>query len=111
MKVKANPRFDTFFANLQGLKRPFARWEGIAFRATPLPHADPVKLLDGKGSFKALSQALGRAAYANGAEGLLAPSARVAGGTNVVYFPDSLVASSEVSILGEEELTRWLRKR
>lgn len=60
---------------------------------------------------EALSQALSRASHASGAEGLLAPSARVAGGINVVYFPDSLAASSKVEILGEEELTRWLKKR
>ena len=200
MKVRANPRYEAFFAHLQETKRPFAKWEGVAFRATPLPHANAVKLLDGKGSFKtggrwsaagtfravnlstsqetavkessasftyynfapsdvrpkvlvgvrlrlskvldlvdprgrrtlpwvgleellaedwrkvndagheALSQALGRAAHASGAEGLLVPSARVPGGINVVYFPDSLAASSEVEILGEDELTRWLKK-
>jgi len=36
--------------------------------------------------------------------------ARVPGGINVLYFPDSLPTSSEVVILGEEELTRWLEK-
>jgi len=182
-------------------KRPFVKWQGVAFRASPLPHANAVRLLDGKGSFKtggrwsaagtlravnlsasqetaikessasftyyyfapsdvrpkvlvgvrlrltrvldlvdprgprmlpwvgleealaedwhkvndagheALSQALGRAAHAGGAEGLLAPSARIPGGINVVYFPDSLATSSEVGILGEDELTRWLKKR
>jgi RES domain-containing protein len=201
MKIKPNPRYDVFLAHLQGLKRPFVKWKGIAFRATPLRFANAVKLLDGRGSLKAggrwsaagsfgavnlsttqesaveessasftyynfapsdvrpkvlvgvrlrltkvldlvdprglrmlpwvgleellaedwrkvndagheaLSQALGRAAHASGAEGLLAPSARVAGAINVVYFPDSLTASSEVEILGEEELTRWLKKR
>ncbi len=52
MKVRANPRYEAFFAHLQETKRPFAKWEGVAFRATPLPHANAVKLLDGKGSFK-----------------------------------------------------------
>lgn len=201
MKVRANPRYEAFLARLQGIKRPFAGWEGVAFRATPLPHANAVQLLDGKGSLKAggrwsaagtfpivnlstsqetavkesaasftyynfapsdvrpkvlvgvrlrltkvldlvdprglrtlswvgleellaedwrkvndaghaaLSQTWGRAAHASGAEGLLAPSSRVAGGINVVYFPDSLVGSSHVQILGEAELTRWLKKR
>ncbi len=201
MKVRANPRYEVFVAHLPGLKRAFVKWEGIAFRATTLPHASAVRLLDGKGSLKtggrwsaagafrtvnlstsqetavkessagftyynfapsdvrpkvlvgvrlrlirvldlvdprgprtlpwigleellaedwrkvndagheALSQALSRAAHASGAEGLLTPSARVAGGINLVYFPDSLAGSSEVEILGEEELTRWLKKR
>jgi hypothetical protein len=60
---------------------------------------------------EALSQALDRAMRAAGAEGLLAPSARVPDGINVVYFPDSLAASSKVAILGEEELKRRLKKR
>ncbi len=201
MKVRANPRYDAFLAHLQGARRLLVRWEGIAFRATPLPHANAIKLLDGKGSLQAggrwsaagtfpvvnlstsqeaavkessasftyynfapsdvrpkvlvgvrlrltkvldlvdprgprmlpwvgleellaedwrkvndagheaVSQALGRAAQATGAEGLLAPSARVAGGINVVYFPDSLATSSQIQILGEAELTRWLKKR
>lgn len=201
MKVRANPCYDVFLANLRSLRPSFVKWKGIAFRATPLPHAHAVTLLDGRGSLQAggrwsvagtfravnlstsqetavkessasftyynfapsdvrpkvlvgvrlrltrvldlvdprgprtlpwigleellaedwrkvndagheaLSQALGRAAYACGAEGLLAPSARVAGGINVVYFPDSLAASSAAEILGEDELHRWLKKR
>jgi hypothetical protein len=35
------------------------------------------------------SQAFGRAAHDAGAEALLAPSARVRGGANLVYFPES----------------------
>jgi RES domain-containing protein len=201
MKVRANPRYDAFLAHLQGTKRPFAGWEGFAFRATPLPHANAVKLLDGNGSFKsggrwsaagtfpavnlctsqeaavkessagftyynfapsdvrpkvlvgvrlrltkaldlvdprglrllpwvgleellvedwrkvndtgheAQSQALGRAAHDAGAEGVLAPSARVPGGINIVFFPDSLANPSSADILGEGELSRWLKKR
>jgi RES domain-containing protein len=201
MKVRPNPRYEAFLARLQGIKRPFVRWEGVAFRATPLPHASAVRLLDGKGSLKtggrwsaagtfpavnlstsqeaavkesdasftcynfapsdvrpkvlvgvrlrltkvldlvdprglrllpwmgleellaedwrkvndtsheAQSQALGRAAHDAGAEGVLAPSARVRGGINVVYFPDSLTDRSLVEIFGEQELLRWLKKR
>ena len=57
------------------------------------------------------SQAFGRAAHAIGAEALLVPSARVAGGMNLVYFPQSLARGSEVEILGENDLNRWLKKR
>jgi hypothetical protein len=57
------------------------------------------------------SQALGRAARELGAEGILAPSARVPEGINLVYFPGALAAASTVNILGEEELTRWLKRR
>jgi RES domain-containing protein len=67
------------------------------------------KVNDGK--HEALSQAFGRAAHAIGAEAILVPSARVPGGMNVVYFPRSLTRGSEVEILGEDDLTRWLRKR
>jgi RES domain-containing protein len=60
---------------------------------------------------EAQSQALGRAAYNAGAGGILVPSARVPGGINLVYFPDALTRSGEVTILGEDELARWLKKR
>ena len=62
-------------------------------------------------SHEAQSQALGRAAHDAGAEGVLAPSARVPGGINIVYFPDSLADRSLVEIFGEQELLRWLKKR
>jgi hypothetical protein len=39
-------------AQLMALKRPCVGWERIAFRMPPLRHANPVKLLDGKGSLK-----------------------------------------------------------
>ena len=57
------------------------------------------------------SQALGRAAHDIGAEALLAHSARTKGGVNLVFFPDSLVGSSKMEILGQDELERWLKKR
>jgi RES domain-containing protein len=60
---------------------------------------------------ESLSQAFGRAAHALGAEGLLVPSARVPGGMNLVYFPQSLAAGSMAKILGQTELDRWLKKR
>jgi RES domain-containing protein len=58
---------------------------------------------------EAQSQAFGRAAHDIGAEALLMPSARVRGGANLVYFPQSLAARSKVEILGEDELNRWIR--
>ena len=57
------------------------------------------------------SQAFGRAAHDIGAEALLVPSARVRGGVNLVYFPESVASPSGIEILGEEELARWLKKK
>lgn len=56
------------------------------------------------------SQALGRAAHDLGAEAIIAPSARVPGGVNLVFFPESLASDSKVEILGENELKKWLKK-
>lgn len=50
MKPAPNPRYNTFLAELRTLKRPFARWNGLLFRASCLPYAQTAKLLDGKGS-------------------------------------------------------------
>jgi hypothetical protein len=57
-----------------------------------------------------MSQALGRAAHDCGADGLLTPSARVPGATNLVFFPESLIDGASTEILGQEELERWLKK-
>jgi RES domain-containing protein len=57
------------------------------------------------------SQAFGRAAHDTGAEALLVPSARVRGGVNLVYFPESISSQDAVKILGEDELSRWLKKQ
>ncbi len=56
------------------------------------------------------SQAFGRAAYDAGAEGLLTPSARVAGGVNLVFFPEAMRSRSKTDVLGQAELERWLKK-
>jgi RES domain-containing protein len=64
-----------------------------------------------EGGHESQGQAFGRAAHDVGAEGLLAPSARVADGVNLVYFPESLLGRSKVEILGPEALERWLKKR
>jgi len=63
------------------------------------------------GGFESQSQAFGRAAHDSGAEGILVPSARISGASNLVYFPESLSKSDAVEILGQEELERWLKKK
>ena len=52
------------------------------------------------------TQAIGRAAFANGGEGLLVPSARVPTGVNVVYFPENHHKTSRVTVLESEKLNR-----
>jgi RES domain-containing protein len=52
VKIKPNPRYESFLAQLRHVKHAFAPWEGVVFRATPLPYARAVKLLDGRGSLK-----------------------------------------------------------
>lgn len=56
--------------------------------------------------FESLTQALGRAAFHAGAEGLLVPSARVAGGVNVVFFPQNLGPSSRAKVWEAEKLAK-----
>lgn len=56
------------------------------------------------------TQAFGRAAHDIGAEALLVPSARINGGANLVYFPESILGPGKVDILGQDELKRWLKK-
>ena len=53
MKVRANPRYELFHAELKRLKRRFSKWHGLAFRAAPLEFSRLEKLLDGKGSLRA----------------------------------------------------------
>jgi hypothetical protein len=60
---------------------------------------------------EAMTQALGRAAHDCGADGLLTPSARVTDATNIVFFPESIIAEGSIKILGAEELERWLKTR
>jgi len=55
---------------------------------------------------ESLTQAIGRAVFANGGEGLLAPSARVNEGVNVVYLPENLRLDSRVQVLESEQLDR-----
>jgi hypothetical protein len=52
MKIKPNPRYDAFVAELKKFKRHYYKWEGIAFRAAPLEFARLTKLLDGRGNLQ-----------------------------------------------------------
>jgi RES domain-containing protein len=51
-------------------------------------------------------QGLGRAAFLVGAEALLAPSAQVRTGVNLVYFPENLLPTSRAQICNEAELEK-----
>ena len=55
---------------------------------------------------EALTQALGRAAYENGLEALLVPSAQVPDGVNLVYFPGANRPGSTARIYHDAELIR-----
>ena len=56
--------------------------------------------------FESLTQSLGRAAFESGATGLLVPSARVADGVTVVYFPENQTEEDEASVCEPEKLDR-----
>ena len=55
---------------------------------------------------ESFTQAIGRAVFTSGGEGLLVPSARVTGGVNVVYLPENHRKSSRVTVLESEKLDR-----
>jgi RES domain-containing protein len=55
---------------------------------------------------ESFTQVIGRAVFANGGEGLLAPSARVNKGVNVVYVPENLRSGSRAQVLESEKLDR-----
>jgi len=55
---------------------------------------------------ESLSQAIGRACFEEGANGLLVPSARVREGVNVVYFPENQLNKSEAKVCEAEKLDR-----
>ena len=48
---------------------------------------------------ESLSQCFGRAVFESGANALLAPSARVPGGINVVYLPENHCRMNEAKVL------------
>lgn len=60
--------------------------------------------------FESRSQAIGRAGLNQGFEGLLVPSAREQTGTNLLWFPQSLLPGSSITLVGQEELDRWIVK-
>jgi hypothetical protein len=53
---------------------------------------------------EALTQALGRSARDQGFAALLAPSAAQPGGTNVVIYPDRLIAGSKLAVVNADRL-------
>ena len=59
---------------------------------------------------ESLGQAVGRALSEAGVEGLLVPSARVAGATNLVVFPANLHRTSRQQVLETAELQKWMRQ-
>jgi hypothetical protein len=56
-------------------------------------------------------QAIGRAVFRAGIEGMLVPSARVPGATNLVVFPKNLRKRSVQEVLEAGELDKWLKSR
>jgi RES domain-containing protein len=56
--------------------------------------------------FESFTQSLGRAVFESGANGLLAPSARVADGVTVVYVPENRTTDDEASVCESEQLDR-----
>ena len=59
--------------------------------------------IDGQES---LAQCFGRAVFESGANGLLAPSARVPNGINVVYLPQNQTSADEATVFQPEKLDR-----
>jgi len=52
---------------------------------------------------EALTQAIGRATYEAGYEGLLVPSAAIPNGVNLVVFPENLVGKSILRYINPDE--------
>lgn len=63
-----------------------------------------------QGGHESLTQALGRAAFERSAEALLAPSAAIRGGVNLVCFPANLRKTSSLSVWDAGKLGRLTRK-
>jgi RES domain-containing protein len=63
------------------------------------------------GGHESQTQAFGRAAHDVGAQAILVPSARVGGGVNLIFFPESVLGRGKVQILGESDLKRWQKAR
>jgi RES domain-containing protein len=59
---------------------------------------------------ESFTQTIGRAVFENGGEGLLAPSTRVPGGVNVVYFPGNKQVASVAQVYESEKLDRLISR-
>lgn len=55
-------------------------------------------------------QALGRALFDSGVEGIMVPSARVVGAMNLVVFPENLLKSTQQTVLEQADLRAWLKE-
>ncbi len=61
--------------------------------------------------YESLTQAIGRAIFDCGANGILAPSAKVADGVNTVYFPENFSWTGEAKVWDSEKLDRIHAKK
>lgn len=52
------------------------------------------------------TQTIGRACFSAGFEGLIAPSARLQQGRNIVIFPENLSGTDQISIIAEDQLPK-----
>jgi len=52
MKLAPNAKYNFFVAEIAKLKRPFVKWRGLLFRASPLQFAQATRLMDGIGSYR-----------------------------------------------------------
>lgn len=55
---------------------------------------------------EALTQIIGSIAHDIGYEGILVPSAAAKSGTNLIYFPEKLLAKSQAEVLNSKLLTQ-----
>ncbi len=94
---------DLSLGALLDLTSPVSR-ERLGVSAEDLNAEDWRKLQEE--GLESLTQAIGRAVFANKGEGLLVPSAKVSGGINLVYLPENRRASSRVAVLESEKLDR-----
>ena len=72
--------------------------------------AEDWEKVNGKGR-ETLAQAIGRAAWKAGLDGLVVPSSRDKRGRNLVWFPSNLRAGSSCAITGRHELEEWITDR
>ncbi len=82
---------ETIFSNLSNEELLLEDWEKVS----------------GKGR-ETLAQAIGRAAWKSGLEGMVVPSARDRRSRNLVWFPANFHAGSACSISGRHKLEKWI---